>query len=262
MENPTFHLEGVVRGRSDAADFDGPLSLILMLLSNKKIEIRDVRISDILDQYLAYLERMQRLDLEIASEFIQMASYLLYIKTRTILEGEERVEELEQLKDSLEQLRCRDIREAVAAVTPRLDEASQRGFLRYTRGPEPLPKAARAYEYRHDPADLLRALYSVFSRGVRPPAPAELRALAPRRIVYAVRDKCRELVRLLRTAGRAALRELYAAGRSRSEVVATFVSVLELCAAGSLAVEGQAGDYVVSLTGAGNVDAVIESMEE
>lgn len=262
MENPIFHLEGVVRSRTEAADFDGPLSLILMLLSSRKIEIRDVRISDILDQYLAYLDRMQRLDLEIASEFVQMASYLLYIKTRTILEGEEQVEELEQLKDSLEQLRCREIREALAAVTPRLAEASRQGFLRFTRGQEPLPRAAREYEYRHDPGDLLRALGAVFSRGARPPAPEALRSLAPRRIVYAVQDKCRELVRRLRAAGKATLRELYRAGRSRSELVATFISVLELCAAGSLAVEGEAGDYVISLTGVGNPDAVIESMEK
>ena len=61
MENPTFHLEGVVKSRDDVQDFEGPLSLILMLLSKNKIEIRDISISDILDQYLAYLDEMQRM---------------------------------------------------------------------------------------------------------------------------------------------------------------------------------------------------------
>ena len=56
-----------------------------MLLSKNKIEIRDIRISDILDQYLDYLEKMQQMDLEIASEFVQMAAHLLYIKTRMLL---------------------------------------------------------------------------------------------------------------------------------------------------------------------------------
>ena len=65
MENPTFHLEGVVKSRDDVQDFEGPLSLILMLLSKNKIEIRDISISDILDQYLAYLDEMQRMDLEV-----------------------------------------------------------------------------------------------------------------------------------------------------------------------------------------------------
>ena len=94
MENPSFYLEGVVREKNELQDFEGPLSLILMLLSKNKIEIRDIKISDILDQYLEYLDQMQKLDLEIASEFVQMASHLLYIKTKTLLTQEEEVSEL------------------------------------------------------------------------------------------------------------------------------------------------------------------------
>ena len=74
MENPNFHLEAVVRERNELQDFEGPLSLILMLLQKNKIEIRDVSISEILDQYLAWMDEMQRMDLEIASEFVQMAA--------------------------------------------------------------------------------------------------------------------------------------------------------------------------------------------
>ena len=53
MENPNFYLEGVVHDKDAMQDFEGPLSLILQLLSKNKIEIRDISISDILDQYLA-----------------------------------------------------------------------------------------------------------------------------------------------------------------------------------------------------------------
>ena len=80
-----YHLPGVVKSSSGETDFDGPLSLILMLLSKNKIEIRDINISQILEQYMAYLEQMQAMDLEVASEFIQMASHLLYIKTKMLL---------------------------------------------------------------------------------------------------------------------------------------------------------------------------------
>ena len=58
MDNPTFHLDSVVKNKNELQDFDGPLSLILMLLSKNKIEIRDIKISEILDQYLEYLEQM------------------------------------------------------------------------------------------------------------------------------------------------------------------------------------------------------------
>ena len=119
MENPSFFLEGVVKNKNELQDFEGPLSLILMLLSKNKIEIRDIKISEILDQYLEYLAQMQSMDLEIASEFVQMASHLLYIKTKTLLTSDdEEVSELEVLMASLEQLKCKDIYTAVRQVTP------------------------------------------------------------------------------------------------------------------------------------------------
>ena len=129
MENPSFYLEGVVREKNELQDFEGPLSLILMLLSKNKIEIRDIKISEILDQYLEYLDQMQKLDLEIASEFVQMASHLLYIKTKTLLTQEEEVSELEVLIASLEQLKSRDTLSAVKQVIPQLKEASELGLL-------------------------------------------------------------------------------------------------------------------------------------
>ena len=117
MENPSYHLEGVVREKNELQDFEGPLSLILMLLSKNKIEIRDLKIADILDQYLDYLARMQSMDLEIASEFVQMASHLLYIKTKTLLSSDEgEPSELELLMQSLEALRARDTLAAIAAL--------------------------------------------------------------------------------------------------------------------------------------------------
>ena len=144
--DPTYFLEGVIHDKSEMADFEGPLSLILLLLSKNKIEIRDIKISEILDQYLEYLNAMEKLDLEIASEFVQMASYLLYIKTRMLLTEEKEVTELEQLIASLEQLKCKDTYAAVKSVTPMLDAAAQTGLHYLSRPPEPLPpeKSAEA----------------------------------------------------------------------------------------------------------------------
>ena len=120
MDNPNFFLEGIVREKDEMQNFEGPLSLILQLLSKNKIEIRDISISDILDQYLDYLDQMQSMDLEIASEFVQMAAHLLYIKTRTLLAGDEEVSELEVLMSSLEQLKARDVFASVQQVIPEL----------------------------------------------------------------------------------------------------------------------------------------------
>ena len=107
LNDPTFRLEGVVKIKNELEDFEGPLALILQLLSKNKIEIRDIRISDIVDQYMAYLEEMERMDLEIASEFVSMASHLLYIKAKSLLVAEQEISELEEHMASLEKLKNR-----------------------------------------------------------------------------------------------------------------------------------------------------------
>lgn len=260
MEDLTFHLEGVVKERNELQDFQGPLSLILMLLSKNKIEIRDIKIADILDQYLEYLAEMERMDLEIASEFVQMASHLLYIKTRTLLAGDEEVSELEELMSSLEQLKCRDIYTAVQKITPDLKRASETGLLYYAKMPEPLPKTTREYEYKHEPADLFKALYTVITRGGKPVEPEFAHRIAPSRIVYEVRTKSRELISLLQS-GDAKLEVLYSRCESRSEIVATFISILELCSMGSIVLEGDDGDYTLKYVG-GNIEEILERIVE
>ncbi len=260
MDNPTFHLESIVKDKNELQDFDGPLSLILMLLSKNKIEIRDIKISEILDQYLDYLDQMEQMDLEITSEFVQMASHLLYIKTRTLLAGEEEVSELEELMTSLEQLKCKDIYSAIQKITPELKKASEKGLLYYAKLPEPLPTVKREYEYRHEPADLFKALYSVITRGGKPAEPEFVHRLAPSRIVYEVRTKSRELLNLLQ-GGPTKLSKLYSSCNSRSEIVATFISILELCSMGSVELSGDESDYTLSFIG-GNVNEILDKIVE
>lgn len=260
MEDLTFHLEGIVKERNELQDFQGPLSLILMLLSKNKIEIRDIKISEILDQYLEYLAEMERMDLEIASEFVQMASHLLYIKTRTLLAGDEEVSELEELMSSLEQLKAKDIYTSVQKITPELKKASETGLLYYSKLPEPLPKIGREYEYRHEAADLFKAIYAVVSRGGKPSEPEFAQRIAPSRIVYEVRTKSRELVELLRK-GETKLETLYAQCGSRSEIVATFISILELCSIGSIEIDGEEGDYSLRFVG-GDIEDILQRIVE
>lgn len=261
MENPNFHLEGVVHEKDELQDFEGPLSLILALLQKNKIEIRDLKISQILDQYLAWMAEMQSMDLEIASEFVQMASHLLYIKTKTLLSAEEEVSELEVLMESLEQLKARDHLEAIRRVLPAMKQASDRGLLYFPKLPEPLPRGAKDYEYRHEPVDLLKALRAVFSRGLKLPEDEEnLSSAIPRRIVYSVRSKSRELLERLRR-GSATLEELYRDCSSPSELVATFLAVLELCSIGSARIDREDEGYRLRFVQAAS-EETLEKIEE
>ena len=133
-------------------------------------------------------------------------------------------------------------------------------MLYFAKLPEPLPKTTREYEYHHEPEDLFRALYAVVSRGGKPTEPEEAHRIAPSRIVYEVRAKSRELVSLLQ-AGNATMSSLYARCSSRSEIVATFISILELCSMGNIELVGDESDYTLTFVG-GNIEEILERIVE
>ena len=241
MGEPRYHLEGIVRTRSEEMeDFEGPLDVIFLLLSKNKIEIQDVSISAILEQYLAYLDEMKRLDMEIASEFISMASHLMLIKTKMLLSAAEQQEaqsELDQLRQSLIERQRKEamegIREAVAFLEPR----NEIGRCLFVKEPEPLRKD-QTYCYQHDPVDLLKALDAIAERSARQLPPPTMNFLG---IVgkepYPVTRKAGEVMRQLLLRGIERLKNLFKGNRSRSEIVATFLAVLELCKTNSVSLE-------------------------
>lgn len=264
-QEPTYHLKGVIQGREELEDFEGPLTLILMLLSKNKIEIRDIQVSVILDQYLAYLDEMKAMDLEIASEFVQMASYLLYIKTKMLLSTQEEVSELDLLIASLEQLKARDVFAAIKEVCPQLEQSSRLGMRYQTKAPEPLP-GHKEYRYRHEGWELLKAISNVLLRAhsaaeESEQEPERRRRIYPRRIVYNVREKSREILLRLRSFGKLSLTDFYRMSRSRSEVVATFISILELCSLGRTSLKREDDRIMVSFAG-GDIEEIVGQIGE
>ena len=139
MDSPIYHLQGVVKDRSeDLQDFVGPLDLILHLLSKNKMEIKDIQISLILDQYLAWMNQRKQLDLEVASEFVTMASHLVYIKTRMLLSihDEEAMSEMEQLIATLEAHQRNENYLKIKEIVPLLDQQFSYGRDFITKTPE------------------------------------------------------------------------------------------------------------------------------
>ena len=166
MENPVYKLEKVVRSRSEEMqDFEGPLDLILFLLGKNKMEIQDISISLICDQYVAWLERRQKMDLEVASEFVTMASHLVYIKTRMLLsiEDEEAQSEMDALIQSLEERRRNENYVRVKTLAAKLAPMGEFGRNIVTRNPEPM-KRGKIYEYDQERADLILAMAEIQNR--------------------------------------------------------------------------------------------------
>ena len=135
MDEPRYHLGSVVHAKGETLeDFDGPLDVILLLLSKNKIEIQDIQISAILEQYLAYLDEMKRMDMEIASEFIAMASYLMYIKTRMLLskaEQEEAQSEMDKLVESLQKRQRQDAYQQIQKAKQVISRLISHGVMRF-----------------------------------------------------------------------------------------------------------------------------------
>ena len=241
MGEPKYRLEGIVRTRTEEMeDFEGPLDVIFLLLSKNKIEIQDVSITAILEQYLAYLDEMKRLDMEIASEFISMASHLMLIKTKMLLsaaEQQEAEEELDVLRQSLIERQRKEAMEGIRQAITILEPRNEIGRCLFTKEPEPLRKDT-TYRYQHDPVDLLKALDTIAERSARqlPPPTVNFMGIVGKE-PYPVTRKAGEVMRQLLLRGIERLKNLFRGNRSRSEIVATFLAILELCKTNSVSLE-------------------------
>ena len=241
MAEPQYKLQGIVRSRSEEMeDFEGPLDVIFLLLSRNKIEIQNVSITAILEQYLAYLDVMKRLDMEIASEFISMASHLMLIKTKMLLSAAEAAEaesELDLLRKSLEERERKEALDQIRIAVAQLEPLNEVGRCLFVKNPEPLRKD-KTYRYRHEPEDLLRALDQIAERSQRalPPPTANFRGIVGKE-PYPVTKKAGQVMRRLIQHGVLRLKNLFKGNRSRSEIVATFLAILELCKTNSVTLE-------------------------
>ena len=241
MSQPQYRLEGIVRSRSEAMeDFEGPLDVIFLLLSKNKIEIQDVSITAILEQYLAYLDEMKRLDMELASEFITMASHLMLIKTKMLLSAAEQAEaesELDLLRQSLVERRRREAMEQIRLAVTELEPRNEIGRSLFTKEPEPL-RRDNTYRYQHDVRDLLRALDAMIERNERqlPPPTTNFMGIVGKE-PYPIGRKTGEVLRQLVLRGVERLKNLFKGNKSRSEVVATFLAILDLCKTNAVALE-------------------------
>lgn len=178
MDAPIYRLENVVYEQNDAKgaqrDFVGPLDLILHLLSKNKLEIQDISVAQIVDQYLHWVSERRQMDLEVASEFVAMAAQLLYLKSRMLLssQDEEAASEMELLLASLEERQRSESYQRIQLVAPLLLGRYEQGHAHIPKLPEALP--ARRRVYAHGREELLLAMERIIARGKErlPPRPS------------------------------------------------------------------------------------------
>lgn len=202
-------------------EFEGPLDLLLFLISKHKMDIADIEISLLLDQYLDYMAEMREADLEISSEFLEMAARLVYIKTVSLLP---RHEEAKELKKELEGrlMEYQLLKEAALQMAP-----AYKGNRSFVRKPSPI-RVDPTYTGSHRPDELLSAYMITVGKGARrlPPPQTAFKAIVAKRVV-SVTSRIVFVLRKLYRTGEMPYNEFFAAS-DRSELVATFLAMLEL----------------------------------
>ncbi len=206
--------------------FEGPLDLLLTLISKNKVSITDIPISIICDQYMEYIDEARKMDLDIASEFIVMASELMLIKSRMILPHEEGTENdpRREIADAL--LLYQQAKIAAQEMRPLYEQYAGR----YTKGTDDIPPE-KGLPLDLDPNLLIKALGSVMRRirvAQSERTPTELVNPLIKRKVVSVEEKIEEICQLLDEHEEASLFFLLKDADSRSELVARFMGVLEL----------------------------------
>ena len=206
--------------------FEGPLDLLLTLISKNKVSITDIPIAMICDQYMEYIEEAQRMDLEIASEFIVMASELMLIKSKMILPHEEGTENDPRREIANALLLYQQAKLAVTKLRPLYDEFSSR----YVKGTDDVPPE-KGLPLNLDPALMLKALNSILRRiriSEAERKPTDLVNPLIKHHVVSVEEKIEEICALLEEREEASLFFLLKDATSRAELVARFMGVLEL----------------------------------
>lgn len=210
--------------------FDGPLDLLLHLISKHKLDIHDIPISELLEQYLAYLDECAARDYDLAGEFLEMAARLIYMKTAALLPSPEVAEVLKkELEGALiEYSLCK---RAAAALVER-----NRGDTIFVRRPMAIP-VDLTYCLMHD-AELLREAYlHVGTKPLPGKAPAsrtKINAVVQKKTVSVI-SKVVFVLRKLYADKFVRIDRLYDDMTDRSARVATFLAILELTRAGRTA---------------------------
>ena len=224
--------------------FDGPLDLLLHLITKNKVSIYDIPIAEILEQYMAVLREAETMDMDVAGDFIAMAAQLVYIKSRMLLPQREETpgedDPRAELVDML--LEYQRFRQATAFFR----EKGEEGADMLTKAPEPLGDAPR--EVHGVPNDLIRAANRLLRRVSRriPPPAAAFSGIVGREPVP-VEGRVRAILRRFLHAVRLPLARLFDGARSRSEIVATFLAVLELSRTHRIRLHGEGEDIELTL---------------
>ena len=222
--------------------FEGPMDLLLHLISKHKLNINDIPIVTLVEQYVEYVRQMQGEDMYVASEFLEMAARLVYMKSVSLLPVYTEAEELKQELQG-ELIEYRDMKLMAEKLAENTD-----GFSTFIRNAEKI-EVDQTYKRIHEPEELFSAYVSATGKKMRllPPPIEAFREIVVKKVV-SVSSKISSIFKKLSKKGtKTHWKSLFDDAESRSDIVATFLAVLELTKSKKVKVTGDGEDTQVEL---------------
>lgn len=221
--------------------FEGPMDLLLHLITKHKLNIYDIPIVELVEQYLQYVDEMKDENLEIASEFLDMAARLVYIKTLSLLPVYEEADKLRQelSGELIEYAECKRVAQILSAKT--------QGFNCIAR-PQEKFEVDMTYTRVHDALELLNAYMRVVGKRLRkiPPPLDSFRTIVVKKIV-SVSSKINNIVAELSLNGTRKFKDIILSSESRSDMVAAFLAILELAKTKHIVLNGEGENMEIEL---------------
>ena len=226
--------------------FEGPLDLLLMLIQKNKVDIMDIPIADITDQFIEIIESDENAGLDETGEFLVMASQLLYIKSKMLLPKPE-VEEEEDPRADLAQrlLEYKKYKEASEELRKNEFSTWHMIFRESEKIDFPLPE----YNRHHETDELILAFENIMSRKLRRMKP-EKRAFSGivGREKVSIDDMVEKICKRLSRRGKISFRSLFIGEMSKPEMIATFLAVLEMIKLSKLRADSEEGTGEIMLS--------------
>jgi len=204
-------------------DFEGPLDMLLHLVKQARVDIKDVFVSKIIDQFLSVLNQLDKIDLEKASEFISIASIFIEVKAKSLLPTNE-FDKPEEDSGKRELIRKLEEYKLFKEISEKMKQQETVGL--FYKPPESYTTDTIEVLKDMTPLGLLKAMQKLFSRLEKRPDVSATKQIALDR--FTVADKINDIKSLLQVRNEVSFFELFDSGYSKLEIITTFQALLEL----------------------------------
>ena len=207
-------------------NFEGPIDLLLYLIEKNKMDIYEINLTEITEQYMEYLNKMQELNLEIASEFLVMASTLLYLKSKNLLPKQEEEEEITEEELIRRIVEYKKFKEMSKIFKENYEEFSKRIF----KGPEDIELPKKTLEEKYD-KNVIPEIYKEIVERTSVRLNQNAKNIEKIALVdtYTVGSKVKEMFKILIKSKKFVFNKVFSLSkRNKQEVVTAFTGLLEL----------------------------------